>query len=448
MTHFHNPIAQRIEYLRQYWTEQRSRAPQARLVRWLIDEADEPLLKGFFQLEASEHGTVEETIITLLTPFESATTYAAQLARHWLEMYESDREKYPGLQWANHRHFSDRRAALDTADEEQGLYLLADLLSSFKASEVPTPQLLVALLPRDIRSYKALNRWVVRMLRLLPEDIGFVLVDFKTENRFDAAFLELENEEPVQSLVLKNQDMEGACHQLMTQGDPNDPQVAFRHCMVEMGKASKAHRVKRVVHWGDRALEITQATGDMAFWASAHLVYAGFLFNMLETDRIMTLLDQGLRIGRSLPEDPALQSVTLQLHSFKAAYFQALKKDREAIAWYLKQARRARELEEAVFAVSGYKSALTLQKEHDPDRPALIGEAFDYGYALDDDLLRSTEFPFIAVCRLDRAAAQREANDQIEAIKTRMQALFGEGWEQPMKEQIKALNQKEKEKQR
>lgn len=447
MNHEHNPVADRIAHLCQFWQEERAKKPQARLIRWLVEAADLPLIDGFFRVESSSHGSVEETIVAMLTNFASSATYAHDLSRHFLEAWQKDAAHDPGLQWPQFESLNQHMKELDIRDEEQTRYFFLEVLAGFKACEGKTTPVFIGLMPQEVCSYRDLNRWLTELTPLLPENIGFVLVDFREKGFLDKVFTKMEEEGcPVQTLELKNQDMAGVYDELMTQEDSNDPQVIFRNCLVQMGKASKAKNVTGVEKWGDRALEVSQSTGDTVFWAAAHMAYAGFLFNMLETKRITKLLDQGIRIGHSgnLEKEGSLRAVTLQLYGFRAAYFQAINKKKEAVEWYRKQVHLAREHRELLFAITGYKSLLMITEETGTEGAQLVSEAFDYGWGLDDDLLKATEFAFIAGYETRRLAFVKGSEEKTRVIEARMRELFGQGWDQPLKVQIYDVKEKEK----
>ncbi len=135
MNNQHNPIAQRINYLQDFWIQQRALKPNAQFIRWLIEEPDLPLVNGFYKLESSPHGKIAETIVVMLTDFQSLETFSYQLAKDWIVAFKKDAEKYPELQWQALDGLEASFNKLSTTSGQQADAFLVKLLTQFKAFE-------------------------------------------------------------------------------------------------------------------------------------------------------------------------------------------------------------------------------------------------------------------------------------------------------------------------
>ncbi len=448
MSNEHNPIAQRINYLQSFWIEERLLKPKARFVRWLVDEPDVPLVNGFYKLESSPYGKIEETLVIMLTDFESETSFSYALAKDWLAAYKNDSEKHPELQWADYQLLNKKFELLDSKNKVLANRFLVELLTKFKAYEAKSTPLYIGIHPRNVADYAALCLWICTLIEQLPESIGFVVTDYKKNKFFEAVF---SNEDALfekQTIRLKNQDIQGAYTNLMTQGNPNDPQVAFRKCMVKMGEAASKNNQDSLIKWGEKGLNITKQTTNLPFWASAHLIYAGYLFGFKDTERITNLLDKGIRIGKKQPEDKALLGVMLQLYSYKAAYYSFIGKKEEGLVWFIKQASLAKKHQENMVAVTAYKNALLLAEQSRMMREVkdTIPIAFTYGYAIEDHLLKITEFAYIASHYVKLLREEKETPNlkkELKTIDTRMTLLFGATWESQFTNLQKQMTNKE-----
>ncbi|GGX30860.1 hypothetical protein [Aquimarina muelleri] len=448
MNNEHNPIAQRINYLQSFWMQQRLLKPKARFIRWLVDEPDVPLVNGFYKLESSPYGKIEETLVVMFTDFESETSFSYALAKDWLAVYKTESEKHPELQWVDYQSLDRDFELLDPENNVLANLFLVELLTKFKAYEGKSAPLYIGVNPRKITDHAALCSWICTLIEQLPENIGFVVTDYKKNNFFESVFTNEEAFFEKQTIRLKNQDIQGAYTKLMTQGNPNDPQVAFRKCMVKMGEAASKNNQDNLIKWGEKGLHITKQTTDLPFWASAHLIYAGYLFGFKDTERITNLLDKGIQIGKKQPEDKALLGVTLQLYSYKAAYYSFINKKEEGLEWFIKQATLARENEESIVAITAYKNAFLLAEQSSmiSEVKDTIPIAFKYGYAIEDSLLKITEFAYIAFHYVKLLREEKETPDlkeELKTIDTRMTLLFGDTWETQFASLRKQIKNKE-----
>ena len=200
------------------------------------------------------------------------------------------------------------------------------------------------------------------------------------------------------TLQVPNFDLKGAYKQIATQGNPTDPQVQFRRCMFEMGEAAGANNKSKLNQWGQKMLEVTQSTGNRSFWASAHLVYAGFLFQFKDDEKIEELLNKGIAItAKEYKDKPESAGVLLQLYSYKGSYASMTGKKEEALEWFTKQARTATELQLTEQALLAYNNLLLLaQKNKNDFFYNTIKESFEVGYPLKDEQLKNINFTFIA----------------------------------------------------
>lgn len=449
MSNEHNPIAQRINYLQDFWMEQRALKPNAQFIRWLIDEADLPLVNGFYKLESSPHGKIQETLVVMLTDFEDLNTFSYGLAKDWLIAFKKDAEKYSALQWKAFNGLETKFKDLSKTNTLLADVFLVELLTQFKTFEGQPTIMYLGINPRKVTSHNALCVWICHIIKQLPENIGIVVTDYKKGEYFEPVFSNEKAHFVKQSLRLKDQDMAGAYAKLMTQGNPNDPKVAFRKCMLKMGEATKAQNKEGLIKWGEKGLSITKNTNDLAFWASAHLIYAGFLFGFKDTERLKNLLDKGITISEKAPDDQNLQGVVLQLYGYKAAYYSFIGKRELAKDWFVMQAQLAKQYQQHLVALTAYKNALIVlqQKRETAKIEELAPEAYEFCASIDDAILKTTEFPYIAKNYIDvlRESNTKEDNKKAEEVDQYLTKLFDKNWEVIGEDLIKKIEAIEEE---
>ncbi len=448
MNNEHNPISRRINYLQDFWVQERLLKPKARFIRWLIDEVDLPLVNGFYQIESSPYGSIEETLVVMLTDFDKLDSFSYQLAKDWLAAFKQDAEKHPELHWEPFTQFENEFKKLPKNDPFLTDNFLVAMLTAFKDFKGVSSNLYIGINPIKISNSQKLCVWICRLLKMLPDTIGFVITDFKKDLFFEPIFENNEADFIKQSIRLNNVNTSGAYTKMMTKGNPNSPQVAFRSCMVEMGKATKAENKEKLIKWGEKGLGIAKKSRDIPFWAYTHLVYAGFLFGFKDPDRFHHIIDKGISLCENDPKDKNIQGLTLQLYGYKAAFYSFTKKKELAKNWFIKQAQLAKEYEQGLVALTSYKNALIVlqQKKQGYQIEELAPEAYEFCITLEDEIIKTTEFPYIAKHYIDvlrRHRKSKEDNQKIEDVDQYLISLFGRDWELMGKELIKKINTNE-----
>jgi len=434
----HNPIAFAISLLQDKWPNA-VKDKDYQFVRWVIEKENMDIFKGFLKLESTPHGSLEETFIVMFTPFEDTHNFAYALASDWMELFQKEIQDGNLPVWTDYDALKQELSLLspDVNIDGQDVKFLIKLLKSFKQYEGKKTKLVVGIFPYAVVDNKQYIKWLNKTIGLLPSEIAFMTVDIaesKTQNDL------FSNEFPKRISILATglYDSGKIYRQLATAGNPDDPQVVFRTCMFEMGQAAKNGNKNSVYHWGDKALLATQSTGDKLFWASAHIVYAGFLFGFKDTDKIEKLIDNGMQICEQLLEDEdkqlAASGLLAQFYGYKAAYLSILKKHKESIQCFEHQADILIKYNQAVLAIGAFQNALLVAGKHQSRKVQEIAEkGFETGYALEDDLLRTSGFPIVAYYYLRYSTTDPQQRQEIE---NRMTYLYTEDWQRNAKKHL------------
>ncbi|TXI13732.1 MAG: hypothetical protein E6Q66_08930 [Pedobacter sp.] len=429
----HNPIALAISSLQEKW-KTATNNQDYQLIRWLIKKEDQNIFNGFIKLESTTHGSLEETFIVLFTPFVEAHNYAYFLIKDWLELFASEIPKGGVSPWDDYSSFKDRLEELSPKEhhQEDNNWLLAALLKSFKKYRSKNNKLVFGLLPYAVANEKDYINWVEKMLALLPKNVALMLLDDLDNEKYQR-LCSKELKERITVSAAKCFDTQNIYQQLATAGNPDDPQVAFRKCVFKMGESAKKGNKQGVDEWGEKALTCTQGCGDKLLWASAHLVYAGFLFGFKSTEKIHQLFDKGMNIMHPMLASPdtklSASGLLGQLYAYKAAYLSIAGDHKESIAWFEKQADLYVQHQQENLSMGAFQNALLVASKHHSSKVSEIAEkAFPIGYALDDEVLRGLGFSVIAYHYL-KICREEEKND----IESRMAHLYGDDWKRSAK---------------
>lgn len=430
----HNAITLAIASLQQKWQAE-TNGQDYQLIRWLIKKEDLNIFNGFLQLETTSQGRLKETFAILFTPFTEAHSYAYYVVKDWLALFAKGKTEL--VVWDDFVRFQERCQLLSPAEHDQEAcgYLLAEILQSFKKYRSTHNKLVFGLLPYANTDEKQLVHWIEETITLLPQDVAIMLVDDLDGEQFEQLFPKTEKQKITISTV-ECFNTEGSYQHVATSGDPEDPQVAFRQCLFAMGEAAKKGNKQAVFDWGEKALACTQASGDKLLWASAHLIYASFLFGFKSTEKINQLFDGGINTLHPLLDTEETQVAASgllgQFYGYKAAYLNIDTKYDRSIVWFEKQADLYIQYKQESLSIGAFQNALLVASKHHRSKVnELAKKAFPIGYAQDDESLGGSGFAVIAYHYLQVCEEEEKVT-----INTRMQHLYGLEWERSAKKQF------------
>ena len=430
----HNPIAALIQQIQKKWITEVSPHPELKLVRWLIKPEWARLYEGFLKLESTEHGSLPEVIVALLTPFEHIGSYSQDLLKDWAQAYHEDYKTQEKLQAMNAQlHWSPKPFLVEAAHGDPDECFLRMLVSFHAEMVTKGMRLVVALCPRSIQNMDGYNHWLTKLLKVdLPDTLTFMIFDHIGEYYFESVFLRHPDTTKTLHLTL---NLDSAVKKIAKMGNPNSPEVKFRECILEMGEALQKGNTKRLHEWGEKAIQITQRSGQKGLFASAHIVYAGMLFNLKQYEKIDTLLVQGLQIAKQgvNQNDPACKPLLIQFYGYVAASKQLQKRPTEAIPAYEKQGDLAIEFQLPGMALTPYQQAYTLSQKSLPHRyEELLKKAFAAGHALSLEEKQNSAFPAIAhdFLRWQQSKQQWEEAEQTDES---LAKIFGSNWKERAK---------------
>ena len=229
--------------------------------------------------------------------------------------------------------------------------------------------------------------------------------------------------------------MDGAIGKIAKMGNPNSPEVKFRECILEMGKALQKNDKELVHSWGAKALQVTQGSGLKSLFASAHIVYAGMLFNFRQFEVIDSLLTKGLAIAKQglTIDSAACKPLIIQHYGYIAASKQLQKKMKEAIDAYEKQGDMATEFQLPGMALTPYRQAYLLSKSSFRERyDELIQKTFATGRLLSRDEQLNSSFAAVGLDIMHWYESKQNWEDALRT-EVELKEIFGADWKEQAK---------------
>ncbi|GEQ86164.1 hypothetical protein ULMS_16720 [Patiriisocius marinistellae] len=441
----HNPIAQLVTQIQNKWNNEVTPYPHLKLVRWLIIPEQARLYEGFLRLESTASGNLPDMVLVLLTPFTSTLHHSKNLIKHWIDAYKNDTETLKELKAKDkdYKWDTDVYEAKISEDTEKNNLLLIDMLRDFQKllPEVDRP-LTFTLFPYSVEDPKEYGRWLNTMIELgLPKHVRFMVFDYADERHLDIAMKEVEDIGKSLSVPL---DLDGAISKIATSGDPNKPEVQFRICVSKMTKAVNNNNRENVHKWGKKAIEAAQRSGVNSFFASAHLVYAGMLFEFKEFEIInellqkaLTLATQGLKAG-----DDTCKPLLIQIYGFQASAKQLEKKLEDAATLFCKQADTALEHGYPQQPLTAWWMAYNAIKKKDKKKyNTIVEKAYQFGSQQEIETLQSTCMTFIAADYYNILDKQNNTA-HCKEIDTFMITVDGEDWRSQVETKRKEMEKR------
>lgn len=446
MINEHNPIAQLITKIQQKWAQEITPFPAVKLIRLLINEDESQLYEGFLKLESSQHGKLPEIFVALLTPFHSKTTFSKDLIKDWFESFDKDKEIFNQLA-GNGKEFNwndkqyRQKALLETSDPDK---LLLEILATFRSTlNMPNRKMTIALFHYSISSTLGFKDWIKNIVKLqIPERIQFCVFDLKSERYYDQLFHSLDPS--FAKTLMIDLDVAGAVKKVVQSGDPNDPATRLQQYIQVMSEAVGEKNLTKLENTGNKCIEDMTRSKIKSLMATAHIVYAGLLFNFRKYDAIDALLDNGLKIAEAGKKgaDVTCQALIGQFYSFKASNYQLNKKNNEAVEWFCRSAQASVEFGQVLPAITAYRHAASLAKKYATAKYLQILESgYNAGKGLSKEELSCSEYSSLGFDYYN-FLSQNTNFEKREEIDGKMKQLFGENWKKNFQEKTTISNQK------
>lgn len=430
----HNPIALELNKIQRTWLKEVSDKPQLRVVRMIIKPEEARVYEGFCKLESSAFGQLPEVFVTHLTSFEDEDTFSAAIIKDWLETYDNSEKLMQDLKDRNISFEWNPQVYREALAGAKGAPLDATLLRMLddfrKALPQEDPQLVLVLLPRLVSDLKHMKQWLTALLKKgIPAGVKLLVFDHVGNEQL--AVHERQFPGLMHSMHVPL-ELQNAIQKLAKSGNPNDPEIALRKCLFEMGNALQAKDLKRLHEWGQKALDYTQRSGNKGLFATTHIMYAGMLFYFKKDPQLPQLLERGMRIAKQgvQQNDTACLPLLIQFYGYHGAYYQLRKNFDDAIEWFIKQARLAQEHQFNQQAMNGWYQAAELCRRKDAGRYyTVLEEAYLAGLSLQDEEISTSVYIYLLRDYYDYVHSKK-IQDRINNIDEKMGRLFGNNWKE------------------
>jgi hypothetical protein len=430
----HNPIALELNKIQRAWLKEVTAQPEVRVVRMVIKPEEARVYEGFLKLESSAFGQLPEVFVTHLTAFEDDETYSAAIIKDWLETYDNSQKVMEELRSSNISFNWDpqvyRQALANGQGRPQDDTLLRMLRDFRQALPQNDQQLVLAILPRLVSDLRHMKQWMITLLKKgIPAGVKLLVFDHVGNEQLAVHERQFPGQMHSMHVPL---ELQQAIQKLAKSGDPNDPEIALRKCLFEMGKALQAKDVKLLHEWGQKALEYTQRSGNKGLFATTHIMYAGMLFYFKKDPQLPQLLDRGMRIAKQGMQkgDSACLPLLIQFYGYHGAYAQLRKHYDEAIDWFLKQGRLSQEHNFNQQAMNGFYQAAELCRRKDAGRYyTVLEEAYLAGLNLQDEEISTSVYIYLLRDYYDYVHSKK-IQDRINNIDEKMGRLFGNNWKE------------------
>ncbi|MHA7059412.1 hypothetical protein ACWGOQ_0019450 [Aquimarina sp. M1] len=445
MNNEHNPIAQLVTTIQQKWIDGVSPYTHVKLVRWLIKPDQARLYEGFLRLESTPNGGLPDVPIVLLTAFEKKETHSRKLIQDWIETFKKDQTLQQDLDTRNLKfdwNVTTYESKLANENTDCDLLLL-EMLSTFQKA-MPNPQLslVLSLYPYSVEETKEYGKWIDTLAQLgLPDKVRLMFFDYIEERYFDQV---TKTHSDISKSLSVPLDLQGAINKIASAGDPNDPEVQFRQCLIEMSKSVTKKNLPRLHNWGEKGLMITQKSGSKSAFATAHVIYAGMLFSFREYQTIEELLQKGLAIAKQglLGGEDTCKPVIIQNYGYLASCKQLQKEKDLAADFFCKQADISIEYGFGPQALTAWWLGYNVIKKRDKKRyTTIVSKAYSYGISLPTEMIKSTCMAYIAADFYNISEKNRNT-EECESVNRFMTETEGEGWREKVEEHRKEMEKK------
>ena len=285
--------------------------------------------------------------------------------------------------------------------------------------------LLLGLVPRLLCGYELFEKWLGEFCKMLPPHIALLVIDYTDKEVYSTLASSLK--EQCVTIRLESLDMEGAYNALLTQGNPEDPNVKIRKVMVEMGKAASKDQRGKLDDLGERLLDIGRASGQPSLWLYTYIVYAGFLFRYKD-GQALALLDKGITLCDSHQSDSSVAAMTVTAYTYKASYLNYIGKHDEALEWFEKTLDYCLLHNDIINAIGVCRNIITISILNSTQETGsmLLYKLLPHLSTMEDESLKHTDFALIAAFLLSYDKNMTKSGRQ--DIEERMKRIYGESW--------------------
>jgi tetratricopeptide (TPR) repeat protein len=423
-----NPIEQRLDKVGKYWDEFFI-APQARLLRWLVNHDDRQMVELFNQLQTEEVGEAPDLFIRLETPFKDPLNYSIDLTRELQRQYEEVRSELATMDVPN------QWIAPNPHPREPAIATFLQCCQSFQEYYRDlAANLALILVPTKVSSEQEWQNWLWSLLQCNPPStVRFVVFD-----QLEHPTLEALCQKVQEKILTINPDLDvpGAMEEVAnSSGDKNDPGTLFRQHFVAMSNAASKGHLERMTECANAAMHIAQQQNWPQMQFVIHMASGAAFLAANQIDQALSSYRQAHRI-MEYSEDPTAPKLLIQSYLAEGSALLSKNAFPEAAAVYYQAGILAERTQEFFMALEGWRMAgYCYEVEKQPKQAWQCGhQALNAGEKLDQENRVHSTLPYAGQGLL-RIAKQYGRPYSANEVHQRMETLIGPpAWKQALQE--------------
>jgi hypothetical protein len=419
-----NAIVRRLDKLENLWHEF-TEIPDARLCRWLANDAERRVIDVFVEVQNHESGTMPHLFIRFEEPFVDPARYGFVLLESLRKQYEEIREgiREEGID-ANWR-------CPDASANEPDAAAFGRALGSLQAHYQSTVEKVVAVLAPDrVKSWKDFQGWLQRLVRSnLAAGLRVMVVDDLT----GPAFEELQKaEDKLVKSIQADLDMPAAYLELARGTGPAGPGVAFRLGFLELTQAAGTGDVALIKAKAASALAIAQQQGWPQMQAVVQMTLGAALLGAKKGQEAVAAYRAAGSLMAAQPNDPAAPKLLLQGKLGEGATLFSDGKNLEAAKVYEEAAALADQQKDYLMCMESWRMASHCHEAAKQIEPSWRcgNRALDAAAKMEPELRGNSTLPFVGQALL--RIASRGNKEHTDQVRSRMNQLAGPDWEKKL----------------
>lgn len=414
-----NPVIQRLEKLEGLWNEF-SILPNARILRWVVDEDSLQMIQTLIDLQSESIGTVPDLFVEFKVNFEEPHEYAGQLIDNLKAQYEGSREQMQadGFQtnWV-----------CPACSDPPTIAELINVLSSFHTCCPPASEhLAVVLWPEKSQMPGPWESWLTELAaQKIPPVVRFMVVDRK---RF-VALERLSRTQPERVVSIDPElDMSAAYEQIVAAAPGNGPGHDFRRYFVALTNAAGAGDVAKAEATAKKAVAIATQEQWPHLAATAWMALGAAYFAAGNLDQTIASYKTANAAIAGVDDDPS-KNLEIPARMAEGSALIAAGRFAEAAAVFGNAAVIAAAKNDTTSELECWRIAGWC---HETDGKPLPGwdcgeKALDAGARLDEAARSTSTLPYVGQMMV-RLADKGTHRSRKSAVQDRMVELLGPEW--------------------
>jgi hypothetical protein len=425
-----NPVEKRLIAAHKDWLAF-AQNDQARLLYWQTNDTDIEMVKVFFSLQEQMSGSVQVLEASFETPEQYTQAMVTQMTDYYNARREATRAEGEVADWQPPPHEKEK-----DKDETPTAYLLKFAHSLMDAHPLVFPGMVWVLLPGRIKGgAKAWQNWLAELLdetcngRWQSDRIRFV--QYGTE---PPQYEKLIEQWPQQVMTVQGHyNMHTVPREIVAQSGERGPSGQFRRLLVQLSETMRGENVQQMEGLRDAALAVSTQQAWHGQSAVVQLIAGAAYLKWKKEDQAHDAYGQAAQAGRQAQQagDQTGGKLVINGLAGQAGVNVTRKKYKQAASEYEEAAKVAEQDKDGLMAVEMRRMqgwCLEQAGRHEPARQAGFCALAD-GDWLTPELREEGSLKLVSGWMWKQTTGLGLEKER-RALEERLEALYGEGWEQ------------------